>query len=87
MKLKYVVFDEAFPVVFGEYAQHSEVKIGLACKPTSAGFFTMTEVDTPDGSKFCSSRMIEVNLYGESVSLNLKPKPDDKRVLENLFNS
>lgn len=86
MKLKYVVFDDVFPVVFGEYAQHREVKIGLACKPTSAGFFTMAEVETPRESRFVGTRMIEVNPYGESISLNLKSKPTDKFLLEKLFN-
>jgi len=86
MKLKYVVYDNSYVVVFGEYAQHKDVGIKYHTA-TSAGFFTMQEIDTPPNSKFCCSRMIEVNCYGESISLGLKSKPDDKFLLEKLFNS
>jgi hypothetical protein len=85
MKLKYVIFDNLYPVVFGEYAQHSEVKIKFRT-PTSAGFVQLREEDAPANSRFCSARITTASCYGESISLNLKSDPKDERVIENLFN-
>lgn len=85
MKLKYVIFDNLYPVVFGEYAQHSEVRIKHRM-PTSAGFVQLREEDAPADSRFCSARITKVSCYGESISLGVKSDPKDERFIENLFN-
>lgn len=55
---------------------------------TSAGFCDFAEVDTPtERIDISSAKMYEVKTFGESVSLGLKPKPGDARLLERMFNS
>lgn len=75
MKLKYVMFDNCFPLIFGEHFSHDRVRgyvEGCAGKPTSAGFFRINE----DGS---------VTTYDKSISLDLSPHPDDAESLARLF--
>ena len=85
MKLKYVVYDDCFPVIFGEYFKHTEIQTFK--QATSAGFVSLQEVDTPEGSQYYCSRMIKANCYGESVSLGIKSKgKEDERLLERMFN-
>jgi len=85
MKLKYVVYDECYPVIFGEYANHSDVSLKYK-KPTSAGFVSLHEEDAPEGSPFCQVRILTASCYGESISLGVKSHPNDARLIERLFN-
>lgn len=72
MKLKYVMFDGFFPVMFTGGIGHKEVTAGDR-KPTSAGFV-----------KFLSSGdVVSAAVYGESESLGLKPHKDDAEIIEN----
>jgi hypothetical protein len=70
MRLKYVMFDEFFPVLFGEYCNHADVTIkGL--KPTSSGFVNVTSEGV-----FC---------VGNSFSLQLESNTDDTEIVRNLL--
>jgi hypothetical protein len=65
--MKYIMIDDAFPVVFHDALVHAEVARGLG-RPTSAGFVS------GDGEVFVA--------YGKSISLdNLPSKDDDSRIL------
>lgn len=74
MVFKYVIFDHAFvamtPVNSG--VQHADLSIsdefGTDMKPTSAGFVAFN-----DG---------EASVFGESVSLSLKPGKADAAIIE-----
>lgn len=71
--MKYIVFQDnksglLHPVIFGEHTTHSEVTINDA-SPISAGFFYL---DAKKG--LC--------VYGESDSLNLKPRKEDPGLLK-----
>jgi|WetSurMetagenome_2_1015567.scaffolds.fasta_scaffold966895_2 hypothetical protein len=68
MKIKYVMFDGAFPVVFGEYIKHSDVSV-KDLKPTSAGFI---QLGMPG----------EITVYGKSESLDLAPTEDDDAIIK-----
>lgn len=57
------------PVIFPEHVTHSQIKLKGA-KPISAGFFKLRGLTG-----------IPV-LYGESVSLKLKPHPNDADLLQ-----
>lgn len=74
--MKYVIFKHKqllMPVIIPEHVTHSQIKI-VGAKPISAGFFE-------------NERGI-VNTFGKSESLNLKPKPEDARLIENtLYNA
>lgn len=85
MKLKYVIFDKFYPLVFGEYAQHKDVRIN-GMRPTSAGFLYLKEIETPPGSNFCQVRILKAECYGESISLNLKAQPGDSEIIDKMFN-
>lgn len=86
MKLKYVIINEAFPILFGEYFKHSDFASGHG-KVTSAGFVTIKEIETPEGSPFCVARMLQAGCYGESVSLGVKSDPEwDQKLIERVLN-
>ena len=85
MKMKYVVFDGAYPMVFGEYFQHKDVR--ALGRPTSAGFLQIKEVEARPEHNTCCAQYTEVHPYGESISLGLKSKEEDKFLLEKLFNT
>lgn len=66
MKLKYIMVDELFPVLFPDAITHKHAALGL--KVTSAGF---CDIDKFNGEW-------EVDVWGKSVSLgDLKSKPED----------
>lgn len=71
MKLKYVIFDELFPVLLTEAMGHSEVRPQM--KPTSAGFCSIHPHDNT------------VAVWGESVSLKLKSQPTDAFLIEKML--
>jgi len=66
--MKYVIFKYIFPVLVHDATQHSDVRCGMG-DATSAGFVHI------DFEKE------EVHPYGESVSLRLKPNPEDGAIL------
>jgi hypothetical protein len=70
--LKYVMIDHTLPVVFGEYFKHSDFA-NVHGTITSAGKVAWD----------ISQRMAVT--YGESVSLKLKPDPNDAFALTRLF--
>jgi hypothetical protein len=85
MKLKYVIVDELYPIVFGECFQHKQFsRIG---KITSAGFCSISEVETPkERTDISTATMFQVSCYGESVSLGVKVAENDEKQLEYLYN-
>ena len=69
VKIKYVMFDNWKPIIFGEYFNHSDVRsMRPFGKITSAGFVT------PNGTP-----------YGRSESLNMEPSEMDQAILERLM--
>lgn len=86
MKIKYVVYDNFYPVIFGEYFKHTDVKGGYK-QATSAGFVRLQEIDTPEDSAFCQCRITKAHCYGESISLNLKSRgEEDARLIDKMLN-
>ena len=84
MKIKYVIIDEAYPVVISECHKHSDVR---AMGPiTSAGFFAFKEEPDNSPTAICPTKLA-VDVWGESVSLGLKSNPADALILERLLNS
>lgn len=87
MDLKYVMFDDFMPIIFGNYFNHKEVagrvsRLAAAscCSPTSEGKVTGAGfVTKKDGSD-------EWVAYGRSESLDLKPGPNDSKVLTRVLN-
>lgn len=59
-------------VVFPDFTTHTAVN-NPKLKAVSAGFFLLHQDKT-------------TTVYGESVSLGLKPRPEDTKILEKLFN-
>lgn len=72
--MKYIVFDEMFPVCFHEGIQHWSVECQWGCRigrPTSAGFFRIENG--------------KVVTYDRSESLNLEPSEDDAELIQEMF--
>ena len=71
--MKYIIFENKYPVIFPNEIIHYEINIDTRFRlnHTSAGHVNIK------GNK--------VTVYGESESLGLKPKPEDKQLLEKLI--
>lgn len=74
MKVKYVMFDGAYPVLLSAAHQHAEVK--ATGTPTSAGFCSFQP--KPGGGW-------DVRVWGESLSLNLVSEECDALFLAQLL--
>ena len=82
MRAKYVIFDGSLctrTFIFGNETQHKEMAQLMAAVypgiiPVSAGFVSITEVD---------SLTDEVKVWGKSDSLNLSSRPEDERIIKN----
>lgn len=75
MKMKYIVVDAVFPIVFHPGLQHVKV---AANKPVSSAGFVHINGDPDDP---CA---VQVDCFGESVSLDIKsdPESDTKLIKE-----
>jgi hypothetical protein len=69
MRTKYIVTKDNVVVVFPDMLQHAEFK---HMKPISAGFIEIFADDNGD---------VKCDCYGESVSLELKSRPDIDKIL------
>lgn len=74
-EFKYIVFDYAYPIIFGLYFQHADVARGRESKVTSAGY----------GNLYVEEDKIRISVHGESISLQKKPGDYDARTLEAIF--
>jgi hypothetical protein len=72
-EMKYVVVNDTQPILFSTSQKHSEFK---HFNITSAGFCAI---------RYTNSQY-EVSCYGESISLNLKPKDYDHKAIELMLN-
>jgi hypothetical protein len=70
--MKYIIFDNKYPVIFPESITHCTVKLESK-KPTSAGYLDISW----NGS---------IKVFGESGTLNLKSKPEDRILIEKMIN-
>lgn len=66
--MKYIIFDNQYPVLFPESITHCTVKID-GKKPTSSGFIVFFKAG-------------DVCCYGESGSLGITSKPEDRLLIE-----
>lgn len=78
--MKYVIFDHSFPVIFQEGIGHNKITV-KGMKPTSAGFISI--VSKTKLRAFES--YLDIKIYGESLSLNLKPSDRDLEIFERYF--
>lgn len=72
--LKYIIVDDGLnekPIIFSNLDQHNDIAYRLSWKPVSAGFVTMV-----NGQAEC---------YGESISLNIKSRPEEDSKIINRF--
>lgn len=68
--MKYIIFDNIFPVIFNEAIAHKDIKI-FGMKATSAGFVEI----------FSDGLTIGAEASGKSVSLNLSSKEEDSKII------
>jgi len=72
--LKFIMIDDGFPIIFGDYFAHRDVadRLRQLGETTSAGFVGQNA----DGTFFA---------YGESIGLNLKPAESDSKVVDKVL--
>lgn len=78
-KFKYIIVlfgNHEIAITFPDFVGHDEMArmMGPYRKPISAGFFTVC-VD--------EDRRAHADAYGESVSLKLKSRPEDSKIIDN----
>lgn len=87
--MKYVVFRRKnllTPVIVPEHCVHAEVKIE-GFKPISAGFFSIEKVvsiQSETSNKVYSCARVHLS-DSVAVSLNIGPRPEDKKLLEDML--
>jgi len=81
-RCKYIMFDETNPIIFREHLNHSDMANHLSGlgKVTSAGF-VQVYVETLE-KEF---PYIEVYVFGESVTLQMKSNPVDALWIKKMF--
>ena len=76
--MKYIIFDDIFPVIFNEAIAHKDIKV-YGMQPTSAGFVTILP--------YCDDNdrvHMTVSCKGESISLKLKSNEEkDADIINN----
>jgi len=85
MNVKYIIIDECFPVLFSYGITHSDVNIFPRFgngKITSAGFCSINSCNDFEDGK----RTVNVTVWGESVSLGIKSKPQDAEIIRKMKN-
>ena len=76
---KYIIYDDDLldvAVIFSNHIQHDSMAMTIGCKPISAGFVEI------DGTKNGEPRAIA---FGESVSLGLKSRPQDSKIIQKML--
>jgi len=81
--MKYVVFDYSLPVIFQEGISHNEITV-KGMSPTSAGFIIVSP-KVKDSGPTTVRGYFEIRIYGESISLGLKPSDRDLEIFERYF--
>lgn len=83
MKLKYILDDYGNFALFSEVNSHIDMAKGFYRKPVSAGFCHLN-VAYNDGKSEIKYR---VECHGQSVSLNLKSRGEDTKIISDKLNN
>ena len=76
---KYIIYDDGLTdvvIIFPNHIQHNSMAMMLGCEPISAGFVEI------DGTRSDEPRAIA---FGESVSLGLKSRPQDSKIIQEML--
>lgn len=80
--MKYIVLkwgeDDEFPIFFSDLMTHKDMHNLLCCRPIVSAGFCQVLIDN-DGNR-------TVAAWGESVSLNIKSRPEDSELLTRHWN-
>lgn len=78
MKLKYILTKPGAFVIFHPVTAHNEMAKGLYGEPVSAGFCYLETNESGDRPT--------IKCFGESISMNLKSRPEDSEYITNKIN-
>lgn len=84
MKLKYILTKPGAFVIFHPVTAHNEMAKGLYGEPVSAGFCYL-DIITPKPEEYQAPKL-SVRCFGESISMNLKSRPEDSEYITNKIN-
>lgn len=77
-KTKYIIVEDSSgiecPILFPEFLQHNDIKNRIDLKVVSAGFVSF-------GFNHHKCELV-ASPYGESISLKVKSRPEDKNLIE-----
>ena len=79
MKLKYVVTNQGDFAIFTALTNHNDIGFKLHGMPVGAGFCNL-EQDVDSGA-------VDVHCWGESISMDLKSRPEDEGIINRRINN
>lgn len=82
MRLKYILDEYGNFALFSEANAHNDIAKGFYQKPESAGFCKVLVGSNTETKAF----VLYVECYGESISLNLKSRPEDSEIITKKLN-
>jgi hypothetical protein len=80
--MKYVIVDVGgleLPIIFPDIINHSQFK---GWCPVSAGEVQLYGANGQLEGACCCENAIDVSVFGKSVTLELKSRPEDKEIIE-----
>jgi hypothetical protein len=83
-RLKYIIDEHGNFAIFSDVNLHSDMAKGFHFKPVSAGFCTIDigyKIDT-NGKE---ETIVNVHCFGESISLKLKGREEDEKIINSLI--
>lgn len=79
MKLKYILTQNNDFAIFSSLSNHTDISKQLFGTPISAGFCSLLSN--------IKNNKININCYGESISLNLQSRIIDSQIINDLINN
>jgi hypothetical protein len=83
-RLKYIIDNYKNFVIFSDGNSHKDIAKGFYFKPLSAGFCTI-DIGYKTEEDGWEKRVINIHCFGESISLGLKSKEEDEKIINSLI--
>lgn len=85
-RLKYIIDNYKNFVIFSDGNSHEDMAKGFYFKPVSAGFCTIdVDYETGEENNQYEKLIVNIHCFGESISLGLKSKEEDEKIINSLI--
>ena len=84
-RLKYIIDKHGNFAIFSDVNLHSDMAKGFHFKPTSAGFCTIDIGYTKITVGSWGREIVNIHCFGESISLKIKSKEEDEKIINSII--